>query len=70
MQEVTVKVEGMSCRSCIKKIEGALDTIGAEGKVNFDEGTVDVKFDETNTEVSTIKEAIKAKGYDVAILNK
>jgi len=66
MQEVTMKVEGMSCRSCVNKVEGALDSIGVEAQVNIEDGTVHVKFDETKTELSTITDVIKAKGYSVA----
>ncbi|WP_248930616.1 heavy-metal-associated domain-containing protein [Paenibacillus hamazuiensis] len=65
MQEATVKVQGMSCRSCIRKIEGALDSIGAAGRVNFEQGTVHVQFDEANLQLADIKAAIRNKGYDV-----
>ena len=65
MQEATVKVQGMSCRSCVRTIEGALDSIGAEGRVNFEQGTVDVQYDEAKLQLADIKKAIQNKGYDV-----
>jgi len=46
MKEATVAIQGMSCRSCVPKIEGAIHAIGVEGHVNFEQGMVDVRFDE------------------------
>jgi copper chaperone len=65
MQEATVKVQGMSCRSCVPRIEGAINAIGAEGHVNFEQGTVDVRFDESKVQISDIQEVIRKKGYNV-----
>lgn len=65
MMEATVNVQGMSCRSCVPKIEGALGAIGAEGRVNFEHGTVDVRYDESKIQIADIKEAIQKKGYSV-----
>ncbi|MEF7440655.1 cation transporter [Paenibacillus lautus] len=65
MQEAKMKVEGMTCRSCVKSIEGSLDQIGVEGKVDFDEGTVHVQFDESRLQLNDIQEVIRSKGYEV-----
>ncbi|WP_136605498.1 heavy-metal-associated domain-containing protein [Paenibacillus dokdonensis] len=66
MTGANVKVNGMSCRSCINKIEGALSSIGVEGKVQFDQGTVEVKYDESKFNLGDIKDVIRRKGYEVA----
>ncbi|WMT41340.1 cation transporter [Paenibacillus sp. D2_2] len=65
MQEVTVKVEGMNCGKCAKKVEGALEAIGAEGHVNLEEHNVNVKYDSSKLDLSDIKASIEAKGYHV-----
>ncbi|UVI30968.1 heavy-metal-associated domain-containing protein [Paenibacillus spongiae] len=65
MKEATVQVQGMTCRSCIPRIEGAINAIGAEGHVNFEQGTVDVRFDEEKVQISEIEEVIRKKGYNV-----
>ncbi|MCD9021469.1 heavy-metal-associated domain-containing protein [Cohnella silvisoli] len=65
MQEATVNVQGMFCRSCIHAIEGALESIGAEGRVNFEQGTVHVQYNEAKVQLADIKEAIQNKGYNV-----
>ncbi|WP_028596710.1 heavy-metal-associated domain-containing protein [Paenibacillus assamensis] len=67
MKEVTLKIEGMNCRSCVKKIEGVLDGIGVEGHVNFEQGTLFVKYDEAKLEISDIQESIQAKGYRTTV---
>lgn len=69
MKVIAVKVQGMSNDSCVSKIEGAISTIGAEGHVNFDQGTVDVRFDEEKLKISEIEEAIRDKGYNVEAYN-
>lgn len=65
MENVTLKVKGMSCGHCVNSIEGALNQIGVEGKVILAEGKVEVKFDETKLKFSDIKEAIENQGYDI-----
>ena len=65
MQNVTLKVAGMSCNHCVNSVEGALKTIGASGKVDLASGTVNVEFDENKLTQDAIKEAIEEQGYDV-----
>ncbi|MGO4549368.1 cation transporter [Paenibacillus sp. 2TAB23] len=67
IKEATVQVQGMTCRSCVPKIESAINTTGAEGQVNFEQGTVDVRFDEEKVQISEIEEAIRKKGYNVVV---
>ncbi|UQZ33451.1 copper resistance protein CopZ [Paenibacillus sp. PK3_47] len=65
MKNVTLNVEGMSCGHCVNSIEGALKTIGADGKVDLSGGTVTVLYEENELTVDAIKEAIEEQGYDV-----
>jgi len=65
MQNVKLQVEGMSCQHCVMSIEGALKELGAEGKVNLAEKSVDVQYDESKLSLAVIKEAIEEQGYDV-----
>ncbi|MCP3773513.1 cation transporter [Paenibacillus sp. MZ04-78.2] len=68
MKEATVQVQGMTCRSCVPRIEGAISAIGAEGRVNFEQGTVDVRFDEAKVQIAEIQEAIQKKGYNAVLV--
>jgi copper chaperone len=65
MKNVTLQVQGMSCQHCVSAIEKALKEIGAAGKVDLQNSTVDVSFDEQQISLEKIKEAIEEQGYDV-----
>ncbi|GLO68433.1 copper chaperone CopZ [Oceanobacillus kimchii] len=67
MQQVTLNVQGMSCGSCVNKIEGNVGKLnGVESvKVQLSEGKVDIAFNETTVDLGEIKDAIKDTGYDV-----
>ncbi|MDF2658258.1 MAG: CopZ [Paenibacillus sp.] len=65
MQNVTLKVEGMSCNHCVNSIEGAMKTIGATAKVDLAGKSVTVQFDESKLSLDTVKATIEDQGYDV-----
>jgi len=65
MENVLLNVKGMSCAHCVNSVEGALQEIGAKGKVDLEKGTVAVEFDESKLSIGNIKEAIEDQGYDV-----
>ncbi|RED77411.1 MULTISPECIES: copper ion binding protein [Cohnella] len=65
MATTTLKVEGMSCQHCVNSVEGALKEIGAEGKVDLKNGSVEVSYNEGSTTIEKIKAAIEDQGYDV-----
>ena len=67
MQNVTLKVEGMSCGHCVKAVEtGVGELNGIETvKVNLDAAEVAVSFNDSQVSLAQIKEAIEEQGYDV-----
>jgi copper chaperone len=65
MQNVTLKVEGMSCGHCVNSVEGALNKLGATGKVDLAAHSVAVSFDTAQLSLEQIKAAIEDQGYDV-----
>ncbi|WP_248930613.1 copper ion binding protein [Paenibacillus hamazuiensis] len=65
MKNITLQVEGMSCQHCVISIEGALKEVGATGKVDLKNNSVDVAFDENQLTIDRIKETIEEQGYDV-----
>lgn len=65
MANVTLKVEGMSCGHCVKSVEGAVSGLGASAKVNLENKSVAVDYDEAKVSLDAIKEAIEDQGYDV-----
>ncbi|KAF6573665.1 copper ion binding protein [Paenibacillus sp. SEL3] len=65
MAQVTLNVEGMSCNHCVKAVEGALEKVGATGKVSLEMKQVNVEYDESKLNVEALKTAIEDQGYDV-----
>ncbi|GIQ66535.1 cation transporter [Paenibacillus cisolokensis] len=65
MTNIKLQVNGMSCRHCVVSVEGALKDIGASGKVDLENGTVEVTYDENRITTEQIKAAIEEQGYDV-----
>lgn len=65
MEQVTIKVEGMSCMHCVNSIEGALKEQNIEGHVDLKAGTVSVNYDASKVNLDQIKEIIEEQGYDV-----
>ncbi|TLS51252.1 heavy-metal-associated domain-containing protein [Paenibacillus antri] len=65
MKQATLQVQGMSCQHCVHSIEGALEEIGAKGRVDLEGNSVAVEYDETIVTLEAVKEAIEEQGYDV-----
>ncbi|GIO10972.1 copper chaperone CopZ [Cohnella xylanilytica] len=66
MQNITLKVDGMSCGHCVNSVEGAVGKLGAKAKVDLAAGSVAIEYDEAKISLDAIKEAIEDQGYDVA----
>lgn len=66
MKEI-LKVEGMSCKSCVNAIETNVNNLEGVSAVsaNLDAGDVAVEFDQTHVTLDQIKEAIEDQGFDV-----
>ncbi len=65
MQNVTLKVQGMSCSHCVNSVEGAVRKLGGSAKVDLAAGLVSVEFDESKISLEAIKESIEDQGYEV-----
>lgn len=67
MEQITLKVEGMSCGNCVKAIEtnvGELEGVNNVA-VSLDDKEVQVDFDPTAATVDKIAEEIEDSGFDV-----
>lgn len=65
MQRIQLHVEGMSCNHCVNAVERTLSQLGASGKVDLANKSVEVTYDENQVTLDKIKEAIEEQGYDV-----
>ncbi|MHD0397102.1 heavy-metal-associated domain-containing protein [Staphylococcus simulans] len=67
MKQLKLHLETLTCPTCIKKIEGALNkTEGiASAKVLFNSSKVKVKYDDTIISSEQINETIEQLGYSI-----
>ncbi len=65
MQNVVLKVDGMSCGHCVSSVEGAVTKLGAIAKVDLASKSVTVEYEDSKITLNAIKEAIEEQGYDV-----
>lgn len=67
MSKAVFQLEPLTCPSCVKKIETALQKQDGvqDAKVLFNSGKVKTEFDETQVEVEQLKGIIENLGYPV-----
>ncbi|MGO4694750.1 cation transporter [Paenibacillus sp. 2TAB26] len=65
MKNVMLNVEGMTCGSCVRRIEGAVETLGAKATVDRAAGLVELVYDDSEVSLDAIVETIEKQGYDV-----
>ena len=65
MENLTLKLQGMSCASCASSIEQAIKSVPGvmECNVNFGMEQASIQYDSKQTNLATIQEAVDAAGY-------
>ena len=65
MKEVNLKIEGMHCAGCSTRLEKVLNNLeGVEtAKVSLGEKKATIKYNEEETNIENIKEAIEDAGF-------
>lgn len=61
----TIKVEGMSCQHCVKRVKNALEVIKGIKSLDVSIGEVTLQFDDSLVDETVIKNAILNAGYKV-----
>lgn len=67
MKNIDLKIEGMHCDGCAKRLEKVLNNIeGVESaKVSFNDKCASVEYTEENVSIEELKEAIVDAGFEV-----
>ncbi len=66
MTTVNLKIKGMSCSHCEKRVADSLRKIGvAESVVSAKSGSANVTYDPDKISVPALKQAVKDAGYEV-----
>ena len=65
MDNLTLKLQGMSCASCASSVEQAIKSVPGviECNVNFGMEQASIQYDSQKTSLATIQEAVDAAGY-------
>ena len=66
MNEVTIKVEGMSCGGCVKNVTGVLKGLpGVEDvQVSLEGASATVRHDPAKVSVEALRAAVEGAGFD------
>ncbi|WP_319203107.1 heavy metal translocating P-type ATPase [uncultured Ilyobacter sp.] len=72
LSKSTVKIGGMTCQACVKRVERAVNKINgvSEGSVNLATEKLSVSFDGEAVDLDEIKKAIIDAGYSIEEENK
>ena len=67
MEQLTLKVEGMSCGHCVNSIESNVKELNGveQVKVQLAEGTVEVTIDSSVITLKDIVAVIEDQGYEI-----
>ncbi|ERL65498.1 heavy-metal-associated domain-containing protein [Schleiferilactobacillus shenzhenensis] len=68
MEKVTLKLGGITCPSCLQKIEGAMHQISGvqDAKVLFNASKLKATIDPSQTSAQALADAVTKLGYTVA----
>jgi copper chaperone len=66
MEKTLLKVTGMTCGNCVKKVETKLKELdGVEkAKVDLENASAKVKYDETKQSPESLSKAVTEAGYE------
>lgn len=69
MDQITLKVKGMTCGGCKKSVETGVASLPGVERVNveLDTGKVEVSYNEGQVDITQIKSTIQNKGYFVEV---
>ncbi|QQE77176.1 heavy-metal-associated domain-containing protein [Alicyclobacillus sp. SO9] len=67
MTTATITVKGMTCNGCVNSVTKALTSVTGvqDTVVSLDAENAKVTFEETQTSLQALKDAIEEAGYDV-----
>ena len=66
MEEVRIRVEGMSCGGCVRSGTGALQALPGvtEAEVSLEASEARVRFDPAEVTVAALRAAVEDAGFD------
>ncbi len=67
LKKISLPVQGMTCASCVARVEKAISKVEGVAKVsvNFATEKASIEFDDSETDISKIKELVEDAGYKI-----
>lgn len=68
MEQILIKVGGMSCQGCVKNVTGVLQALPGVGEVvvSLEAGEARVSHDPAVVDASALRSAIEDAGFDAS----
>ena len=68
MEQITIKVGGMSCQGCVKGVTAALEGVAGVSRAAVDlaGASATIDFDPAQTSAEALRQAVEAAGFDAA----
>ena len=66
MNDIALKIEGMSCQHCVMRVKKAIEAVQGVSKAEVVIGQATVSFDEAKTSKEAISAAVEKAGYKIA----
>ena len=70
MQNVTLKIDGMTCGGCVKSVTRVLSQLDgvAQADVSLEKAQAIVNFDENKVQLAALVEAVEDAGFDAEVV--
>jgi len=67
LNKATLKIDGMTCQACVKRVEKAVNKLEGvlDGNVNLTTEKLSVSYDEDSVDLDEIKKAVVDAGYSI-----
>lgn len=65
--QTTLNIDGMTCGGCVKSVTNAINQVEGvqNAEVSLENKSVKIDFDDSQTDLDTLKQAIEDAGFDV-----
>lgn len=70
MQNVTLKIDGMTCGGCVKSVTRVLSELDGvvHAEVSLEKAQAIVNFDENKVQLAALVEAVEDAGFDAEVV--
>ena len=70
MQNVTLKIDGMTCGGCVKSVTRVLSELGgvAQADVSLEKAQAVVSFDANKVQPAALVDAVEDAGFDAEVV--